>query len=943
MEFCKPKCKLASTAKSKLKTRRGFDRKRLKSVQYCKVRPFTISGTNSAGLGRKKESLFSLINTLKPSIVMLQETKCLYYRTVTIPGYKIFENIPSEKIGGGLLTAAHVDLNPIVITDDENVEILVIQVEIENLKVRLINAYGPQEDDEVHKINIFWQAIEEEIVSAKQENCLVILELDANAKVGKDFIQGDPHPMSKNGRILIDLVQRQGFHIANSDAKCRGVITRERIFETKVEKSVIDYIILCDGIKDFLDEMVIDEEKKYILRHVNKRKGASDYIKSDHNVLIAKFSLKMQQLKPSVRKEIFNFKSAEGKRKFYEDTNNTTTLSTCFSKNGGFDASCKSFYKELHKKFHKSFSEIRIKSDRTKCGNKLIQIRLHVQNVITDLLKTTKCTVGKQMLNNLFQKTQSEIDDISARANSEKITRYLSSCNPDNDGFCQNGFWKLKKFLCPPKRDPPMAKRDCSGNLVTEPQALKRLYLETYTERLRHREIKPGLEDIKILKTELWNSRLTSLEMTPSANWKPTHLKKVLRNLKNNISMDPNGMVNELFKEGTIGSDLEAALLSLFNGCREVQHVPTFMTLSNITTIYKNKGSRLLLENDRGVFIQTVLKKILDKLIYNDVFKSIDNNMSDCNIGARSGRNIRDHLFVLYAVINSVVRDKYECIDVQIYDIQKAFDALWLDNSFNDLYDSLDQHARNDSISLLYKTNISNMVSVNTPVGPTDRVNMPEIIQQGGVWGSILCSNSIDKIGRKCRDTGNYVYKYKNRAEILPLAFIDDLNAIAKCGPDSKNMNTYLNTEIELKKLSFHITTESVNGKCLQMHVGKINSECPQLKVHGYDVQKVNNVTYLGDKVSADARNTRNIQDRVRKGAGIIGQIMKILHKTSFGTATVEIALLMRESLLINGMLTNAEIWHNLTQAETEELDKIDRLFFQKLCRVPSSTPKPAF
>ena len=334
---------------------------------------------------------------------------------------------------------------------------------------------------------------------------------------------------------------------------------------------------------------------------------------------------------------------------------------------------------------------------------------------------------------------------------------------------------------------------------------------------------------------------------------------------------------------------------------------------------------------------------MLDKLIYNDKFDAIDTRMSDSNIGARRGKNIRDHLYVLYAVINSVVRDKYECIDIQIYDIQKAFDALWLDDAFNDLFDSLDQHSRNDSISLLYKTNLDNLVSVNTPAGLSDRVNMPEIIQQGGIWGSILCSNAIYKIGRKCRDSGNFIYRYKNWAEILPLAFVDDLNAIAKCGSDSQNMNTLLNTEIEMKKLSFHTTTGSINSKYLQMHVGKPKAECPQLKVHGYDMQKVSNVTYLGDKVSADARNTKNIQDRVKKGISIVEQIMKIIHKMSFGTSTVEIALLLRKSILINGMLTNAEIWHNLTQAETDDLDKIDRLFFQKLCRVPISTPKPAF
>ena len=125
-------------------------------------------------------------------------------------------------------------------------------------------------------------------------------------------------------------------------------------------------------------------------------------------------------------------------------------------------------------------------------------------------------------------------------------------------------------------------------------------------------------------------------------------------------------MVNEVFKAGVAGNDLKEAILRLCNGCRINQKIPPFMTLSNITSIYKNKGSRLSLENDRGIFIQTVLKKILDKLIYADTYVSIDGSMSDSNIGARRGKNIRDHLYVLYAVINSVVKGDSECIDVQM-------------------------------------------------------------------------------------------------------------------------------------------------------------------------------------------------------------------------------------------------------------------------------------
>ena len=316
--------------------------------------------------------------------------------------------------------------------------------------------------------------------------------------------------------------------------------------------------------------------------------------------------------------------------------------------------------------------------------------------------------------------------------------------------------------------------------------------------------------------------------------------------------------------------------------------------------------------------------------------------MSDSNIGARKTKNIRDHLFILYAVINSVVRGSEECIDIQIYDIEKAFDSLWLDDSFNELYDTLPDQQRNDKISLLYKTNLKNMVAVKTPAGLTKRVDMPCIIQQGGIWGSLLCSNSIDSIGRKCHTSGKYLYKYKKSTEILPLAFVDDLNCISKCGDDSANLNVFLNTQIECKKLTFYTSNSSVSSKCQRMHVGRKNSLCPKLKVHGQEMLDVSEITYLGDRVTADGKNFKNIRDRVRKGTGLVCQILKILQTVRFGNCRIEIALLLRESLLVNGMLTNAEIWYHLQTSETDEIDRVDRSFFYRLMEMPRSVPKAA-
>ena len=78
----------------------------------------------------------------------------------------------------------------------------------------------------------------------------------------------------------------------NQDRRCVGTITRERKLDNKTEKSVIDYFIICETLKNYLDAMTVDENREMVLRHAIKRKKDNDYVKSDHNVLICKFLLK---------------------------------------------------------------------------------------------------------------------------------------------------------------------------------------------------------------------------------------------------------------------------------------------------------------------------------------------------------------------------------------------------------------------------------------------------------------------------------------------------------------------------------------------------------------------------------------------------------------------------------------------------------------------------
>jgi hypothetical protein len=129
--------------------------------------------------------------------------------------------------------------------------------------------------------------------------------------------------------------------------------------------------------------------------------------------------------------------------------------------------------------------------------------------------------------------------------------------------------------------------------------------------------------------------------------------------------------------------------------------------------------------------VLTVIRKILDKLTYLDKYPELDKSMSGSNIGARRNQNIRNHLFMIHGIINSVIQAEDKCIDIQVYDLEQAFDALWLEDCMLDLYDSLPEEECDDKLALIYETNVNNLVAVNIGVGQTERVSIPRIVHQG--------------------------------------------------------------------------------------------------------------------------------------------------------------------------------------------------------------------
>ena len=51
-----------------------------------------------------------------------------------------------------------------------------------------------------------------------------------------------------------------------------------------------------------------------------------------------------------------------------------------------------------------------------------------------------------------------------------------------------------------------------------------------------------------------------------------------------------------------------------------------------------------------------------------------------------------------------------------------------------------------------------------------------------------------------------------------------------------------------------------------------------------------------------------------------------------------QIAFSLRESMFLNGILTNADIWYCVTKSDIEELELVDRLLLRRILSLPIST-----
>ena len=144
-------------------------------------------------------------------------------------------------------------------------------------------------------------------------------------------------------------------------------------------------------------------------------------------------------------------------------------------------------------------------------------------------------------------------------------------------------------------------------------------------------------------------------------------------------------------------------------------------------------------------------------------------------------------------------------------------------------------------------------------------------------------------------------------------------------------MNKYNCTDFEVDIWKDHLVQKENGVKVLDdKHMGKEKMKAVLSK------------KYLGQIIQNNGRNDQNIKDKTDKAVGNVSKITNALSERPYGKHAYKAALLMRQAMLLGGLLSNAETLTHLTESDITKLTMPDTLLHRALLST-SGNPSKVF
>ena len=872
---------------------------------------------NINGYQSKEQSFLKIIKETSPDIIALCETKRGQMKETSrddvIPGYKTLENNVKRGKEGLMVALKKGSFKTFrEVTDKESKNIFTVRVEYPNITVRIIILHAPQETDKVEERSEFFEEVTEQIERCHTSEEVPIVLGDFNART--EYKEGKVAADSSNGKMLLEMVENFRMKIANYHPLTSGQWTRiQKRKDGSIKRSMLDYVLLQQELYETIGEMIVDEEKIHCPYRETKSKAGKQITFSDHCAIIIKLEINVGTLQNKANKvKVWNI-TEEGLLRYSAESERELDVN--------LHGSSTEVYTNWSYQFDQLLQQCFTKKTIREGANALPRFKANkkVREILSTVAREGRIQrkVVKLYLTKLIEKETQKMAAIRA-LRMKSTTAQLT----EKDKFSPNGYWKVKKAASKTKK----GSSDCTsvvkmdGTRTSEEAGVIEAYKEEFEFRLRNRKPDPEWEEY----VEETNCGIRNWLKGPSESSPPFTLDEVLE-VRNKLKEDKSAGYDRhtptLFTRA--GSGMMNSLMKLFNTFKKNRETPEQWNMMKIVVIYKNKGSKSMLKNYRGIFLALIISKMFEGLIK----KRIEENLKKINIlqaGSRQNRGTPDNVFLLRCCVDHYVSNNRP-LYITAYDYEQAFDSLWVEDCIVSLRDL---GVSKEMLQLIYSMNKKASVVVKTPYGPTSVFTTDPIVKQGTVLGSILCSSST---GEYCGlnegvDVGTMM--------LGSLLYVDDIIDLARSGEEC--IRYHLNALLFSlrKKLGLSGT------KCYNMVVNENEDNRPiELEIDDQKRVKIAEViTYLGDLFNKKGNNDDLIRDRVNKGIKAMISISSIMEETDVGVHKVSVYLLLYQSLFLSTVLFNSCTWSKLRKKDIDALKSVQLKFLKKVVGVAKST-----
>ena len=253
----------------------------------------------------------------------------------------------------------------------------------------------------------------------------------------------------------------------------------------------------------------------------------------------------------------------------------------------------------------------------------------------------------------------------------ESRTNYVNSICDDH-GNNPKRFWslfKLKSKSCNVPEKVSMRAEGNSRKYAETPIDVANLFNNYFTSIFTTDPdtfADPSTTDDNLLSNKTNTALLDDVILTPD------DVTNVLKTLDNNKAHGPDGIPARLLIE--TASQMSPSLCELFNKSLRTGMVPFDWKLANVVPVYK-KGDQEFVENYRPISLLSLISKVLERCVFNNIRDHIYSQINPCQHGFVPGKNYVSQLVEVFDKIGSQL-DRGKQIDVIYLDMSKAFDKV---------------------------------------------------------------------------------------------------------------------------------------------------------------------------------------------------------------------------------------------------------------------------